>query len=348
MEAIEANRLPENEVPEESRASSHRPPHPFWWWLGTFGGAFLGGVLLVAVWAKALDPAAFAEQIHAEGLDGLLPAQAVALIALVLEAGLGLALLLGLRRSWVLVPATLLVAFFVALTGRAWWQAAHGLRDQSASCGCFGNLVQRTPAAAFWQDLALLVPPLLLAFVGRERRVPRFPPLRTAVAVVGALAVAAFAWRAPELPLDDLATRLRPGVAVQGICAGAADSRVCLDSIVPELKKGRHLVVMAKLDEPRFTRAVDAMNAYAGDRRNPTLWVLSPVTPEEKRAFFWKWGPAFDVREAPPEMLRPLYRRLPRAFAVEDGKVTRTFGGLPPPFDGIHPIAHPSNTRSST
>src|SRR3954469_12746885 len=101
MEAIETT----PSVPAVSRSS-----HSIGWWLGTFGGAFLGCVLLVAVWAKALDPAGFAEQIHAEGLDGFLPAQAVALIALVLEAGLGLALLLGLRRPWVLVPATLLVA----------------------------------------------------------------------------------------------------------------------------------------------------------------------------------------------------------------------------------------------
>ncbi|HSS49371.1 MAG TPA: hypothetical protein VLX28_10525, partial [Thermoanaerobaculia bacterium] len=109
-------------------------------------------------------------------------------------------------------------------------------------------------------------------------------------------------------------------------------SRICLDSIVPELKTGRHLVVMAKLDDPQFTKAVDALNGYAGDRRNPTLWVLSPITPEEKRAFFWKWGPAFEIRETPQELLRPLYRRLPRSFMVEDGKVTRTFGGLPPPL----------------
>jgi uncharacterized membrane protein YphA (DoxX/SURF4 family) len=331
MEAIEANRMP-----VVSRASSH----PFWWWLGTFGGAFLGCVFLVAVWAKALDPVAFAEQIHIEGLDGFLPAQAVALIALVIEAGLGLALLLGVRRLWVLVPAALLVAFFLSLTGRAWWQAAHGLKSESAACGCFGNLVQRTPAEAFWQDLALLVPALLLAFVGRERQGPRFPALRTAVVLVGALAVAAFAWKSPELPIDDLATRLRPGVAVHDLCAGDPESRVCLDSIVPELKTGRHLVVMAKLDDPSFTKAVDAMNAYAGDHRNPPLWVLSPITPEEKRAFFWKWGPAFDIRETPQELLRPLYRRLPRTFMVEDGKVTRTLGGLP--------IRSDRSARSST
>jgi uncharacterized membrane protein YphA (DoxX/SURF4 family) len=340
MEAIETHSVRPDGLPRVSA-------HPIWWWLGTFGGAVLGCVLLVAVWAKMMDPASFAEQIHTEGLDFLVSAQAVALIALALEAGLGLALLLGLRRLWVLIPAALLVAFFLSLTGRAWWLAAHGLRDASASCGCFGNLVQRTPAEAFWQDLAMLVPPLLLAFVGRERRGARFPALRTVMAVVGALAVAGFAWKSPELPVDDLATRLYPGVAVKEICAGAGETRVCLNSIVPELASGRHVVVMAKLDDPQLTQGIDALNAYAGDRSHPALWVLSPTTPEEKRAFFWKWGPAFEIREAPPEMLRPLYRRLPRSFVVEDGKVTRTFGGLPP-LSQLAASSQDPSERSST
>ena len=82
-------------------------PRPILWWVGTFGGAFLACVLLFAVWAKAIDPPSFVDQIHTEGLDFLLPARAVALIALALEAGLGLLLLLGVRRKWVLIPATL-------------------------------------------------------------------------------------------------------------------------------------------------------------------------------------------------------------------------------------------------
>jgi len=311
--------------PETAKVSSHA----LLWWLGTFAGAFLGCVLLFAVYAKTLDPAAFAEQIHADGLDFALPARGLALIALTLEAGLGLALLFGLRRNWVLVPAALLVAFFLALTGRAWWLAAHGLRPDT-SCGCFGNLVQRTPAEAFWQDLCLLVPPLLLAFVGRDRRAPRFPPVRTAVAAAGALAVAAFAWKAPELPLDDLATRLRPGVSVGAFCAGSGAERTCLDSLVPELRQGRHLVVIAQLDDPQLTRSVDALNAYAGDAGNPPLWLLTAATPEQQRAFFWRWGPAFQIRQTPPELLRPLYRRLPRAFTVKDGRVSQTFAGMPP------------------
>jgi uncharacterized membrane protein YphA (DoxX/SURF4 family) len=305
------------------------PPRPILWWVGTFGGAFLAAVLLFAVWAKAIDPPSFVDQIHTEGLDFLLPARAVALIALALEAGLGLLLLFGVRRKWVLIPATLLVVFFLSLTGRAWWLAEHGQRDVAESCGCFGNLVQRTPAQAFWQDLALLVPALLLAWVGRERRPPLIPPKRTAVAVIGTLAVLFLAWRAPELPLDNLATRLRPGVEVGKTCVGEGAQRVCLDGVIPELREGENLVVMAKLDDPALTKAIDALNAYAGNP-GPALWVLTSATADQQRAFFWQWGPRFQIREAPPELLRPLYRRLPRSFAVKDGRVTETFQGLPP------------------
>ena len=49
-------------------------PRPRLYRVGTIAGAVLGAVLLVAVWGKALDPAAFAEQIRGEGLDFLLSA----------------------------------------------------------------------------------------------------------------------------------------------------------------------------------------------------------------------------------------------------------------------------------
>lgn len=309
-----------------TREATVEKAHPRLYRLGTAAGIFLGAVLLVAVWAKALDPAAFAEQIRIEGLDVLLSAQAVALLALALEAGLGLALVLGVRRLWVLVPAALLVAFFTFLTGRAWWMSAHGLREAEA-CGCFGNLVQRTPAQAFWQDLLLLVPALLLSFAGRERNA-RFPAVRAALVAAATVAVAVFAWKAPELPLDDLATRLSPGVEVEEICAGATEDAVCLDTVAPELKQGEHLVVMADLEDPALAEAVARLNRIKDG--GGAVWLLSASPSEQHRAFFWRFGPAFQVVETPEPLLRPLYRRLPRSFRVEDGRVTETFAGLPP------------------
>lgn len=305
-------------------------PRPRFYWVGTVAAALLGAVFLLAVWGKALDPSAFAEQIRTEGLDVLLSAQTVALLALALEAGLGLALLFGVRRLWVLIPAALLVAFFVFLTGRAWYLTAQGLRTEAAGCSCFGNLVQRSPAEAFWQDLLLLVPPLALAFIGRDRRGRRFPPLRTAIVALGTVAVAGFAWKAPELPLDDLATRLRPGIEVARICVDQSEKPLCLSTVAPRLLKGEHLVVIADLADPAFRRSVGALNDAAGDPDGPRVWVLTTATPEQIIEFNFSQGPTFKLVEAPAALLRPLYRRLPRAFRVKDGQVVETWAGLPP------------------
>ncbi|MEE8138619.1 MAG: MauE/DoxX family redox-associated membrane protein [Thermoanaerobaculia bacterium] len=299
--------------------------------VGTAGAVVLGLVLLVAAWGKALDPEAFVEQIRIEGLDLFGLARPVAFAALALEFGLGLALVLGLRRLWILVPSALLVLFFLLLTGRAYWQIEQGLIDETASCGCFGSLVTRTPAEAFWQDLALLGLPAILMFLGR--RAPQRPARRRAGAVVLAtLGGLVFAWKAPALPLDDLATPLRPGVEVARLCAGAEHdpTRICLDALVSELDQGLHWVVISGLEEESFLEAVERLNEMALADGDTRLWVVTAAAPEVVGSFQWTQAPAFEIREAPPALLRPLYRSLPRSFLVEDGRVEATFSGLPP------------------
>ena len=135
------------------------------------GAAFLlGAILLLAAWAKLIDPLAFAEQISREGLDFLIPSGGMAILAIGLEIGLGVALVLGIRRRWILWPTGALIVLFLVLTGRAYWLWSNGLLDEEASCGCFGNLVDRTPAEAFWQDLVMLVPLYLASFLGRPTK----------------------------------------------------------------------------------------------------------------------------------------------------------------------------------
>ena len=296
------------------------------------GGAFLGAVLLLAAWAKALDPSGFAGQISSEGLDFLLPATAIAFVALALEVFLGSALILGLRRRWLLVVTSLLVLFFVFLTGRAYQRHLQGIEPlEGSSCGCFGNLVERTPAEAFWQDLALMLPALLLAWwvVGGTRRGSG----ALWMVVTGlALGIVVLAWKAPELPLDNLATRLSPGVEVESFCAGSQDdgSRICLDAILPELVEGRHVVILADLADETFGEEVSRLNEYHWSGEEPRLWVLSANTEEELFAFRLGRGPAFSIREVPGPLLDPLYRTLPRSFVAVDGVVTETWTGLPP------------------
>ena len=306
------------------------PRSSAWSWLGIVGSILLGLVFLVAAYAKSLDPVAFGEQVAAEGLDFLLGAGVVAWIAIVLEAALGLALVLAIRRPWVLAPTGALIVLFVFLTGRSYWRFLNGI-EESAACGCFGNLVERTPAEAFWQDLLLLVPPFVLACLWPSRE--RAGRWKVAVVAAAGLAAGLFVWRAPELPLDDLATRLRPGAEVAGLCAGSttiAAERACLDLVLPELEIGRHLVVIDPLTSPGIGDRIPRLNSIARDPGPLGVWLVDDASEEERTAFFWQWAPAFEVREVPIALLRPLYRVTPRAFLVEDGVVTRTWPGYPP------------------
>lgn len=318
--------------------------------LGRLGGAVLGGVLLLAALAKALDVRSFAEQIHAQGLDGWLGAWpgagTLAYLLLAVEAALGILLLTGVRRTFVLAPAAALVLLFVVLTGRDAWRDARGLLPADAACGCFGNLVERTPAEAFVQDLVMLVPALLLAFVGREPRAG-LPARRLAVAAVATAGVLLFAAKAPGLPLDDFATRLKPGVAVGAVCAGRAAERVCLDTVLPELAEGEHLVVLADLADQRTGALAPRLSAYAQSEpvaagNAPRLWMMTAATPEQSHAFYWTHGPTFEIRAAPPALLRPLVRALPRTFQVRAGRVVRTWSG----WDHLETLTAPPGSGS--
>ncbi len=306
------------------------PSQPWIRVLGIAAAVFLGLVFLVAAWGKALDPVSFVEQIRAERLDFFGLAEATAFMALGLEIALGLALVTGLRRWWVLAPTAALVAFFLFLTGRAYWRFEHGLIDETEACGCFGNLLNRTPKEAFWQDLWLLVVPLGLSLVGRgkEGALPK-----RSLMLIGLLtaAVLVFAWKAPDLPLDDLATRLKPGVGVSEICAGSEENpeQLCLDALVSDFGAGRHWVVLSDLDEPTFLDAVPQLNEWSTSQSEVGLWILTAASAEAVSTFQWTQAPAFAVQEAPYAMLRPLHRRLPRSFLVEDGEVTRTVSDLP-------------------
>ncbi len=181
---------------------------PWIGWLGVAASVFLGIVLLVAAWAKLLEPGAFVHQVRVEGLDFFFSAEVVAVLALALEAGLGLALFLGCRHRAVLIPAALLVAFFVFLTSRNYWLVAHGLRDPKETCGCFGSLLERTPAEAFWQDILLLVPALVIAFLARAGTRAGFPRKRVALGLMAALITAGVAWNSPEVVYSGVAARI--------------------------------------------------------------------------------------------------------------------------------------------
>ena len=129
----------------------------------------------------------------------LFTATQVALIALALQAGLGTALLLGVRHLVVLLPHRGPGPSFLIFLGRTQTTGSSpkGLREPG-SCGCFGSLIERTPAEAFWQNLFLMAPLTLLCFWRRPKS-GGLPKRRLVPALLAALGVSLWAYRITDI-----------------------------------------------------------------------------------------------------------------------------------------------------
>lgn len=122
--------------------------------------------------------------------------------------------------------------------------------------------------------------------------------------------------------MDDWATQLKPGVRVAALR---------LDEIVPELQRGRSLVLLLDRADEKTRAEVARVNKELALKAGQTA-VFGLAEENERLAleFTWTASPAFDVRSAPFMLLKPLYRTLPRAFLVEDGKVIKVWNSIPP------------------
>ena len=217
----------------------------------------LGVVFLVAAVSKAWNPddfGAFIDQIRLEELDFLFTAVQVAMIALALEIALGTALLLGVRHLAVLLPTAALVVFFLFLTGRNYWLVSQGLREPG-SCGCFGSLIERTPAEAFWQDLLLMVPLMLLCFRGRPKS-GGVPKRRLGLALLAALGVSLWASRSPDIEYIEAAHRLG-SLAETSRFAASSSYSLTIDGVPDEQARvyesegaGGFLIQVPRLEKP--------------------------------------------------------------------------------------------------
>lgn len=158
-----------------------------WPWLGLLARLLVGGVWLVAGWAKVSDPAASVRAVRAYQIlpEAVVPAIGHGLPAL--EICIGLLLVVGLaQRLAAAVSLLLFVAFIIGISA-AW---ARGLQIE---CGCFGgggasgtNAADKYP----WEiarDVGLLAVSLLLAWRPSTRWsvdaviVPKATPIRADV-----------------------------------------------------------------------------------------------------------------------------------------------------------------------
>ena len=279
--------------------------------LAWLGAAFAGGMLLIAGLLKAFDPAGFATQI---GTDMPLLAalgRPLAIVGIGVEVVLGSALLLGFRRRWIVVAAIVLVIGFIGVT-----VPKLGVEDPT-SCGCFGNFVVRTPGQVIAEDLAMLAG-LIVGLTGGPGS--GWSPWRRGVLGAAAAVGLILPLAAPALPLDDFATRLKPGATLVDLQ---------LDEAVPDLESGEHFVILS--DQPLEScgevpeEFLDFTDAHAGLR----FWLVKPSDVLARDGVLWLCVPGAEIVEVPAAAVRPLYRTLPRSFQMVDGVVTRTWDGFP-------------------
>jgi len=286
--------------------------------VGHLARLFIALVLLTAGFLKAVDPAEFAHQMAGYGIIGRHVASLAAPLLITLEMTLGVALLLAWRaRLAALIAAAMLVGFIAV--------EAYGLSiGRTESCGCFGAYVQRTPMQVIAEDLVFLAAALLTVWgsaPGRPRR-------RLAGSIVAAAAVLSlgFTLAAPRLPIDDAVTRLAVGRTVD---------ELGLSGVPGDLTHGRHLVALLDIEDRAAEGIVERLNDLAGRPGAPGVVALTPAPREQVSAFFWVAAPTFDLHAVDRGVLKRLYRRLPRFFLLDGGRVARIYGEAVPPADDL-------------
>src|SRR5579885_54294 len=261
--------------------------------LAPVAARLLGVVLLVAAYAKAIYARGAAARLR-----DMLPVPAglaypAALAVIAFEAGLGAALLAHPRHRRVLLVGS---ATFLAFVTVVAWQLVRP--EGAAACGCFGQLLERTPRQALYEDLGLA-------------------------------GLSGLAWLGSPAPRG---ARL-PWAGVLGACAGVAFALLAprLAQFLPDRRAGRRLVLRPDRADPATRARIPHLNARLGLPRGGTrVWGVADDNPDLAAACLWSAGPAFEVRGAPPQMLRRLYRTLPRSALVDGGRVVATWSGFPP------------------
>jgi hypothetical protein len=279
--------------------------------LAYLGVAFAGFMFLAAGLIKALDPLGFTEQITYD-LPFLEPlAYPLALAGTLVEILLGTAYLLGIRHRLLIATGLIMVVIFLAIT------VPKIGTDEAAGCGCFGNFVIRTPAETATEDL-LMMAGLLLGLAGGSGA--RLVPWRWTVLGLAALVGVIVPPLAPSLPLDNFATRLKPGATVVDIQ---------FRDPIPELEFGRHIVILNETLLEACEEVPESLYQLADSSPDTRFWYVLPSEEGGREGVTWLCLFGAEVVDVPRPVVRTLYRTLPRSFEMVDGTVTRTWEGFP-------------------
>jgi len=166
---------------------------------------FVGLLFIISGLIKLNDPVGFAFKLEEYfspavfNMDFLMPyAFTFAVIIVIAEVILGLALILGNKVKLTLALLLAMIVFFTFLT---WYSAFY---NKVTDCGCFGDAIKLTPWESFTKDVILLVL-ILILWWGKKFITPLLPIRKSNIVL--AIAFLLCGWMAyyvtNHLPLID-------------------------------------------------------------------------------------------------------------------------------------------------
>jgi len=217
----------------------------------------------------------------------------LAWVLIVIECGLGTALLLFYRpRISLGITAFLLLVFIVAT---AWTWYTGGAED----CGCFGMLIKRTPKVTIIEDLVLLIILCFSWICHRRSKIDRNADKSKIkfFLVIAALLAGLYLPFASGFPLSGLLgnslenneKKLEPFDII------GVDDSINLDS-------GTYLLVLMSVDCEHCWDAVPEINELTEYDDLPQIIALSFSGPDERQMFVDDLGPVYPVAQIDEEV----------------------------------------------
>lgn len=282
----------------------------------------LGCVMLVAGLLKAADLGLFIVQIKSYGI--ITDARAVtasAFALLLVECGLGAALLLYFRPRWSLLGVNLLLLVFMGATAWAW---QHGTAED---CGCFGALVKRSPGEALVEDAALLAMGVLAYLLAGKKKPPPSPTRRWLV--ITACLTGLLLPLALGFPLTHMFT---PDTGLMPLGELHLTGEPVMD-----LHRGSYLIAVMDTDCGHCQAAVPELNAVAADGNLPMVAGICSNSAEDMDYFIARFAPQYPVYSVPENEFWRLAgsEPPPRFLLVKNGTVVKSWSQQLPELSEI-------------
>lgn len=294
------------------------------WWVkfaGRWAGRLLGAVLIVAGILKALHPLDFAREIAGYGiLTDAVGTGMLAFALIVVECGLGAALLVSLRPRLMLgLTVALLVVFLGAIT-IAWSTGA------ATECGCFGPWKRSMPVA-FVQDVVLIA---IAVWAWVSHAGISMPVNAIRLAVVGLALVAGVSVPA----IATMSSMAAPGSL--GVVGSTAFQTIEVTDAPASLASGEHLILLMSTECAHCREAVPAVNLLVSDGRLPKLTAVAMEDRVERGLFQQDLHAAYPIAQISRESVSGLVgRQFPRLFLVRDGRILAVWDEAIPTPDEI-------------